>query len=126
MTRFTPEFIEELADGEVFVFGSNELGLHGGGAAAVAVEKFGAVWGEGEGLFGRSYAIPTMGTTDELRAAVGRFLGHAIAHPDTTYLVTKIGTGIAGRPLAEVAVMFRGHPDNVIIPIEFEHTLIGS
>lgn len=122
----TPDVIQELAEGEVFVFGSNAEGLHWAGAAEVAMKNFGAVWGEGEGLHGRSYAIPTMGTTDELRAAVGRFLGHAIAHPDRTYLVTKVGTGIAGRPIQEVAVMFRGHPQNVIIPAEFELVLAGS
>ena len=56
--RYTPEDIRELGPGEVFVFGSNLSGMHGGGAARVAYEKFGAVWGQGTGLQGRSYGIP--------------------------------------------------------------------
>ena len=58
--RYTPEDIRELGPGEVFVFGSNLSGMHRGGAARVAYEKFGAVWGQGTGLQGRSYGIPTM------------------------------------------------------------------
>ena len=57
---FTPDFITELKPDEVFVFGSNLAGSHGGGAAYVAWRKFGAVMGQGVGLQGQSYAIPTM------------------------------------------------------------------
>ena len=58
--RFTPERISELKENEIFVFGSNLAGAHGGGAARLAYNKFGAVWGEGVGLHGQTYAIPTM------------------------------------------------------------------
>lgn len=60
MKRYTPERITELKANEVFVFGSNLAGAHAGGAARVALDKFGAVWGQGVGLQGQSYAIPTM------------------------------------------------------------------
>lgn len=58
--RYTPEMITELKEDEIFVFGSNLAGAHGGGAARVAYNKFGAVWGQGVGLQGQSYGIPTM------------------------------------------------------------------
>ena len=58
--RFTPERISELRENEIFVFGSNLAGAHGGGAARLAYNRFGAVWGEGVGLHGQTYAIPTM------------------------------------------------------------------
>ena len=58
--RITPKWITSLQKDEVFVFGSNINGMHGGGAARVAMDKFGAIWGQGEGLQGQSYAIPTM------------------------------------------------------------------
>ena len=56
----TPDRISELKENEIFVFGSNLAGAHGGGAARFAYERFGAVWGEGMGLHGQTYAIPTM------------------------------------------------------------------
>ncbi len=58
--EYTPENITELRDNEIFAFGSNLRGSHGGGAARLAYERFGAVLGQGVGLQGRSYAIPTM------------------------------------------------------------------
>ena len=115
----TPELITELPQSSIFVFGSNELGLHGGGAAAVAVKKFGAMWGEGEGLHGQSYAIPTMSGLDDLKAAVGRFLFFAATNRDLTFFVTKIGTGIAGHPVESIAPLFADCSPNVIIPAEF-------
>ena len=60
LTRVTPNWIEDLQEGQIFVFGSNDMGHHDGGAARIALEKFGAVYGQGRGLQGRSYAIPTM------------------------------------------------------------------
>ena len=74
--RYTPENIQELGPGEIFVFGSNLSGMHGGGAARVAYEKFGAVWGQGTGLQGRSYGIPTMqGGVETIRPYVDEFIG---------------------------------------------------
>lgn len=58
--RITPEKINRLANNEVFVFGSNAKGLHHGGAAKIATEKFGAIMGQGHGLQGKSYAINSM------------------------------------------------------------------
>ncbi|MEO5920467.1 MAG: hypothetical protein ABIQ01_04915 [Pseudolysinimonas sp.] len=122
----TPDIITELEPGQVFVFGSNTEGIHAGGAAAVAHQNFGASWGQGEGLQGDSYAIPTMGSLDELGQAVARFLKFAATRPDLTFLVTKIGTGIAGHPTVLVARYFAARLDNVILPTEFETALAGA
>ena len=117
--RYTPENIRELGPGEVFVFGSNLSGMHGGGAARVAYEKFGAVWGQGTGLQGRSYAIPTMqGGVETIRPYVDEFIGFARQHPELTFLVTRIGCGIAGFRDEEIAPLFKDAADmaNVILP----------
>ena len=116
----TPDLIEVLPENHVFVFGSNELGVHGAGAARTAHEKFGAVWGEGEGLFGQSYAIPTMSGIRDLTAAVERFLFFAARNPQLTFWVTRIGTGIAGHPVEQIAPLFVDRAPNVVIPVEFE------
>ncbi len=120
MSRNTPELISVLHPGEIFVFGSNDQGMHAGGAARTAFDKFGAVWGIGEGHQGQSYAVPTMGTLGELQAAVERLLQYASDNPDLRFLVTKIGTGIAGLSIGDVAPLFVGHGVNVILPAEFE------
>lgn len=112
----TPDNITSLDPGEVFVFGSNKYGLHDGGAARVAFEKFGAVMGQGEGLQGDSYAIPTMGTWRELADAVDTFIAFAEDHPELTFLVTKVGTGIAGWLEGPVKRLFYGAPENVVLP----------
>ena len=76
--RFTPERISELAENEIFVFGSNLAGAHGGGAARLAYRKFGAVWGEGVGLHGQAYAIPTMqGGVRTIKPFVDEFIRFA-------------------------------------------------
>lgn len=116
----TPENVTALGENEILTFGSNCDGLHAGGAARVAYERFGAVWGQGEGLQGDCYAIPTMEGFEALSAAVGRFLDYATAHPGLTFLVTKVGTGIAGYDVADVAPLFVGHSPNVVLPSEFE------
>ena len=77
-----------------------------GGAARVAMERFGAVWGIGEGLQGQSYAIPTMEGLENTRAAVHRFIDYARNHPELTFLVTPIGCGIAGYTPCDIAPMF--------------------
>jgi hypothetical protein len=119
----TPENITALAEGEVFVFGSHVTGHHAGGAARFAVERFGAIVGQGEGLQGNAYAIPTMGTLEEMRAAVDRFINFAHSNPDLTFLVTAIGTGIAGWSTDVVAALFRDTPTNVTLPEEFRTVL---
>lgn len=104
---FTPEFIESLKADEVFVFGSNLAGMHGGGAAYVAFHKFGAVMGCGVGLRGQSYAIPTMqGGVETIKPYTDEFIEFAKAHPEQFFYVTRIGCGIAGFRDREIAPLF--------------------
>ena len=121
-TRFTPDFITELKDNEIFVFGSNLEGMHGGGAARLAYDKFGAIWGQGVGLQGQSYGIPTMhGGVDAIKPYVDEFIEFAKSHPELTFLVTRIGCGIAGFRDEEIAPLFKEciEIDNVILPRSF-------
>ena len=104
--RITPHHIAQLKPNEVFVFGSNAQGMHYGGAAAFAVAHFGAVMGNGEGMQGQTYAIPTMEGLDNLRPAVERFIEFAKAHAEQTFLVTPIGCGIAGYRPENIAPLF--------------------
>jgi len=125
-TRNTPDFITTLKPGEVFVFGSNIHGMHGGGAAAVAYRNFGAVWGQGVGLQGQSYAIPTMeGGVDYVAGYVNDFITFAKEHPDLFFWVTKIGCGIAGFTEEEIAPLFKDAADleNVALPEEFREII---
>ena len=119
---FTPERITSLRADEVFVFGSNLAGMHGGGAAYAAFKKFGAIWGRGVGLQGQSYAIPTMqGGVETIRPYVDDFIDFAKAHPDLFFYVTRIGCGIAGFADAEIAPLFaaaRAIP-NICLPESF-------
>lgn len=119
--RITPSQINILADGEIFVFGSNFEGQHLGGAARTAKEKYGAVWGIGEGLQGRSYAIPTMEGLDNLAPAVERFTSFARQHQKLKFYVTAIGCGIAGYQPEEIAPMFLESAwlPNVYLPLSF-------
>lgn len=122
LTRITPERIDTLKDGEIFVFGSNVYGHHDGGAARVAVEKFGAVYGQSKGLQGRSYAIPTMNLSlDAIRQYIEEFIYFADAHPEMTFLVTRIGCGIAGFRDGDIAPLFaRAYSlPNVYLPASF-------
>ena len=119
---FTPEWITELKDNEVFVFGSNLGGFHGGGAARVAHQRFGAVWGQGVGLQGQSYAIPTMqGGVETIKPYIDEFIEFAKAHPELTFLVTPIGCGIAGFTTDEIAPLFLPalDIDNILLPKPF-------
>lgn len=120
-TNVTPSQVNVLADGEIFVFGSNFHGAHMGGAARVAKEKYGAVWGIGEGLQGKSYAIPTMEGLENLAPAVQRFTSFAKQHQELKFFVTAIGCGIAGYQPEEIAPMFleAARLPNVFLPISF-------
>lgn len=81
--RITPERISHLNANEIFVFGSNLSGSHGGGAARTAVEKFGAIWGQGVGLQGQCYAIPTMqGGVETIKPYVDEFIAFAQQHQE--------------------------------------------
>jgi hypothetical protein len=117
--RFTPANIQSLNPDEVFVFGSNAVGAHAGGAARFAVERFGAVWGQSEGLQGDSYAIDTMSGLDVIAEQTARFLDFATSHPNLTFLVTEIGCGIAGYTPDQIAGFFTGAPSNVVLPASF-------
>jgi hypothetical protein len=125
--RFTPGRITYLKENEIFVFGSNLGGMHGGGAARIAYDKFGAVWGEGVGHFGQTYAIPTMqGGVETIKPYVDDFVKFAAEHPELTFLVTRIGCGIAGFRDEEIAPLFKeciGMP-NVLLPRSF-HEVLG-
>lgn len=124
--EFTPEFISELNDREIFVFGSNLAGMHGGGAARVAHRKFGAEWGVGIGLTGQTYAIPTMqGGVETIAPYVDEFIEFASNHKELKFYVTRIGCGIAGFRDEEIAPLFRnalGEP-NIILPQTFYNIL---
>ena len=120
--RITPGFIYELADNEIFVFGSNLGGKHGGGAARIALEKFGAIWGLGVGLQGQSYATPTMqGGVETIRPYIDQFIEFAQMHPEMRFLVTRIGCGIAGFDDSEIAPLFEQaiNVSNICLPNTF-------
>lgn len=120
--RYTPEFITELKPGEIFVFGSNLRGMHAGGAARVANVKFGAEWGVGVGLTGQCYAIPTMqGGVETIKPYTDQFIAFAAEHPELTFLVTRIGCGIAGFTDAQIAPLFADalEAPNVVLPKSF-------
>ena len=126
--EFTPEWINSLNENEIFVFGSNLGGFHGGGAARVALECFGAKWGQGVGLQGQSYAIPTMhGGVDVIAPYVDEFIAFAREHQDLKFLVTPIGCGIAGFTVKEMASLFVDAIDveNIILPKSFVNVLIN-
>lgn len=119
---YTPEYITQLRPDEVFVFGSNLAGMHGGGAAYIAWRQFGAVMGQGVGLQGQSYAIPTMqGGVETIRPYVEEFIAFAGEHPEKFFYVTRIGCGIAGFRDDEIAPLFAGalDMDNVCLPESF-------
>ncbi len=113
--------ITRLAPNEVFVFGSNEQGLHYGGAAKAAVENFGAIMGQGNGLQGMSYAIPSMSGIGVMGEYVKEFCEFAKAHPEKRFLVTEIGCGIAGYSIGEVAPLFECcvEVENITLPASF-------
>lgn len=124
--RISPRWIDSLEENEIFVFGSNLQGMHGGGAARVAHEKFGAVWGEGIGQQGQSYAIPTMhGGVDAIAPYVNDFIAFAKEHPELKFLVTEIGCGIAGFRISEMAPLFKEalKMENIYLPERFIEVL---
>ena len=123
--RVASDRIAKLDDGEVFVFGSNIQGMHGGGAAWYAHNNFGAEWGVGEGLTGHTYALPTMEGIASLRKAVDNFTLCAGNHPEMTFLVTAVGCGIAGYSPSEIAPLFKeaSRLENVWLPLAFWKTM---
>ena len=121
----SPEYINQLQPNQVFVFGSNLSGIHGKGAAKTA-RRWGAVWGMGSGRMGQTYGIPTKGVSvrqtlpvDRIKDFVDHFLEHARSEPQTQFLVTEIGCGLAGYKPRDIAPLFAGAPDNVLLPARF-------
>lgn len=119
--RVANDHITKLGENEIFVFGSNIQGAHGGGAAWFAHKAFGAEWGVGEGLTGRCYALPTMEGEASMKHAVEKFTACAKEHPELTFLVTAVGCGIAGYTPRQVAPLFKeaAKLENVYMPQVF-------
>lgn len=113
----------------IFTFGSNMLGIHGKGAAFTALKKYGAIYGQGEGRQGLSYAIPTKKTPyitlplDKINQNVQKFIQYATEHADDTFILTRIGCGLAGYKDQQIAPMFKTAPTNVNIPDEWKDIL---
>lgn len=136
--RYTPEMITELAHNEIFVFGSNTLGIHAGGAARIAHQKFGIKMGKAEGLEGQAYAIPTMKPNGEhvtekaLQKSINKLVEVVLERNDLLFYLTKIGTGIAGWDIEVIKRLLwyaiseyspypgdKIAPSNLILPIDF-------
>jgi len=135
---YTPENITSLNSNEVFVFGSNTEGRHGKGAALTAKEKFGAKYGQAEGIQGQSYAIITKDLTkpkdqqersvslDRIEEGIADFLTYADRHPELTFYVSKLGSSLAGYTEGQIKKLFQNAnndeviPNNVILPKEYE------
>lgn len=129
--RITPENITKLEQNQIFVFGSNQAGRHGKGAAKTAL-RWGAVYGQAEGLQGKTYAIPSKDksirrtlTVDEIKPYVDRFVYYARQHPELTFLVTEIGCGLAGLKPKQIAPLFTDckELENVWLSARFWHEI---
>jgi hypothetical protein len=123
----------------IFVFGSNEAGIHGAGAALEALNNHGAVMGQGFGPQGSSFAIPTKGEytkRDGITKGIGRslpftkvveyvgkFLEYAALHPDMTFQVTRIGCGYAGFMDDDIASLFTSATPNCKFDVAWQRWL---
>ena len=114
--KYTPDNITSLPPNSVFVFGSNAIGAHAGGAAKYAKERFGAVEGIGQGLVGQSFAIDTMGREARIIEGADQLRDTAKRLPALTFYLTKVGCGIAGHSEEYMKQFFKDMPDNVIMP----------
>ena len=126
--RITEDEITVLLPGQVFGFGSNEIGKHTKGAARTALKYFGAIMGQAYGLQGRSFGIPTKGksmnkilTLQQIGAYVDKFVEFAKEHPELTFLMTKIGCGLAHYDAKDIAPLFKNatEVDNIHLPASF-------
>ena len=130
---YTPDYIDRLLPNQIFVFGSNTLGYHTGGASGTARKKFGAVWGQAEGLQGQSYAIPVdfgkgIRKDTEVKASVEKFIAFAKENERFFFFVTRIGCGIGGYRDDEMAQFFKGalSVKNLSLPKSFVDALKGG
>lgn len=119
--------IKSLKENEVFVFGSNTSGRHGKGAAKTAM-RFGAIYGKGNGIQGKSYGIPTVNANitnklplSKIQKLVDEFIEYAKSHKELVFLVTRVGTGLAGWSDKDIAPLFKNSTEleNVYLPKEF-------
>lgn len=126
--RITPPNILKLKRNEIFVFGSNESGVHGAGAANIAYKKWNAIWGQAEGIQGTTYAIPTKNkaiktlSIEEIKIYVDRFIFFAkITNPNLIFLVTEIGCGLAGLNVKDIGPLFKDaiEVNNIHLPHRF-------
>ena len=126
MYKFHKDHTEPANAGAIFVFGSNLAARHGGGAAKLAADKYGASKDVAEGISGSSYAIPTKDEKietlplDAVRFSVLKFIAHAQANPEVEFFMTRIGCVLAGYSNAEIAPMFMGSPENIDFPKEWK------
>lgn len=127
MNKTTPDHILKLNDNEIFVFGSNESGRHGKGAAKTAM-KWGAKYGQAEGLQGKTYGIPTVNASitnhlkiEKIKIYVDKFIKFSINNPDLHFLVTEIGCGLAGLNIKQIAPLFKDAIgiNNISLPKRF-------
>lgn len=128
---YTPDPInkEAMTEKDIFVFGSNTEGRHGGGAAKVAMDHYGAIYGQARGLQGNSYAIVTKDLSIgersidvlEIEKEINTLIEFALDNPDKTFFVTKIGCGLGGFDLKDIAPLFSNKliPNNIVLPLEF-------
>lgn len=129
--RVTPENITKLEYNQIFVFGSNQSGRHGKGAAKTAL-SWGAKWGQAEGIQGMTYGIPTKDSSvrrtlsiEEIKPYVDRFIEFARNNQAAVFLVTEIGCGLAGYKPKDIAPLFKEAVDveNIYLPASFWHKL---
>lgn len=122
-------FTPEMNDGtRIFVFGSNLAGRHGKGAALEARKHWGLIYGLAYGYSGQSYGIPTKDTAlaslppDYIACGVQTFLQAASASRKK-FLITAIGTGLAGYRHEQIAPLFRDAPSNCVLPLAWKGSL---
>ena len=123
--KYTPELITSLEPNQIIIFGSNVSGIHGAGLAKYCKNNFGAVQGQALGITGQCYAIPTKDTRirtlplQDIQYYVNIFIAYAYQHRELEFLVTKIGCGLAGYTIEDIAPMFKRVTTNLILPEEF-------
>lgn len=115
-----PSFIDHLEPNQIIVVGTNYAGNHAGGAARYAKEHFGLHDGCGEGLSGQTYGLPSMNGLQDLYSAVLDLADFATFNTNLTFLLTKVGCGIAGHPEEDVKKLFKDMPGNVWLPEGWE------